>query len=376
MGRSPLLIVQSRDCRRKSTTVSQILTLALVLSWYGSARAQHAAAPKLSELAPPVEEGPFVLPAPGALSEPVWGLKDGMRIGLWPLPGPRGLIRVYTPYLGQPAHRVINFIAVEPIVDDTRVRGLSELEKSTLDDEPGKWFCPSNTRGAAGSAPWHPPRGELSVDRDGHQMLSVYFHVEAFKNGARPIVQARFRADRPHEVELRTFATPDSAAMKSCILTATMGNYARLRMLNLADEVVDSRRLWPDYKPEGWGFAPHVAFDVGRLHKSGDQVIVSALTDERDPTSAVYDPSVARHWHYVGKPALQYWKAEPVVGLVARVNGRVTYWASNAPIPGGISFENFELEAPFQSGQSFLFGVSPAAYELLDVKNAADSRDR
>ena len=53
-------------------------------------------------LAPPVVDRPLLRPAEGKAAEPTWGIKRGIAIGLWPNPGPRGLIRVYTPYLGQP----------------------------------------------------------------------------------------------------------------------------------------------------------------------------------------------------------------------------------------------------------------------------------
>ena len=43
---------------------------------------------------------------------------------------------------------------------------------------------------------------------------------------------------------------------------------------------------------------------------------------------------------------------------MALVNARRTYWASDNPIPGGVSFENVELIAPFRSGQSWTFGVT------------------
>lgn len=56
----------------------------------------------------------------------------------------RGLIRVYTPYLNQPTDYVMNFLAIEPIVFGTEVRGLSELEKSIVDQKKGKIFWSSN----------------------------------------------------------------------------------------------------------------------------------------------------------------------------------------------------------------------------------------
>lgn len=47
------------------------------------------------------------------------------------------------------------------------------------------------------------------------------------------------------------------------------------------------------------------------------------------------------------------------------MNGRYTYWASKSPIPGGIAYENFELTEPFQSGQSYIFGITPLSSEEL-----------
>jgi hypothetical protein len=328
------------------------------------------ATPNFAELAPPVVEGPFVRPASGERSEPVWGLKDGIRLGLWPLPGPRGLLRVYAPYLGQPVHRVINFIAVEPIVDGPR--GLSELEKSDHDGQAGKWIWPSNTRDAFTTTPWNPPRGEIGVDRRGVQTLSIYFHLEPFNNGARPIIQARFHADRLHEVELFVYAAVGTSPMRSCILTATMGNYARLRRLHLTDEIVEAKQLWPDYTPAGWGFAPHKTFQADRLRKLGETLIVAATGDEPNPVQTDYDARIVKGWRYEGLPATQFWKARRTEGLVARVNGRTTYWASDWPIPGGISYENFELEAPFRDGQAFTFGVTLATPDELGLSPRQD----
>ena len=86
---------------------------------------------------------------------------------------------------------------------------------------------------------------------------------------------------------------------------------------------------------------------------------VAATPDEPDPERARYGPDVAPHWHYQGAVATQYWQTRACPGLVVRVNGRQTYWASKAPIPGGVAYENFELEAPFEPGQEFCFGVTP-----------------
>lgn len=68
------------------------------------------------------------------------GICNGIRIGIAPLGGPRGLIRIYTPYLEHDEFVVTNFIAFEPIDKAKNNRGLSELEWSQLDNVRGKRF--------------------------------------------------------------------------------------------------------------------------------------------------------------------------------------------------------------------------------------------
>jgi hypothetical protein len=320
-----------------------------------------------AKLAPPVVKGPWLVPAPGKASEPVWGVKGGIAVGLWPTDGPRGLLRVYTPYLGQSRLRMINFIAVEPVVG--KARGLSELEPSALDKVPGKAMWTGNVleRGPKPRHPWEPASGKV-VRAGGRVALTVFVFVEPFRNGARPVVQLTFRRDRPREVGLRVFAARGSARMKACVLTATMGNYARLRHLWLKGQVVDARKAWPAFRADSWGFAPPRRWPADRLLVVGKEVLVAATPDEANPARATYAKQVPPWWRYEGKPATQYWRAPPQKGLVARVNGRRTYWASKAVIPGGTSFENFELEAPFRAGQEFFFGVTPEKPEKLGFR--------
>ena len=308
---------------------------------------------------PPVEDGPFLRAAAVADAEPTWGIKGGIAVGLWPNPGPRGLIRIYTPYLCQPRLTVMNFIAVEPVVGTAR--GLSELEKSGLEGGvPGKAMW--STDGRAGNVrpgePGAPARGIIGSE-DGHKTLSVFIHVEPFDNGARPIVEIRLRDDRPFEVAFRVFAAPGGTPMRTCILTATMGNYARLRRLYLKDRIEEAQHVYKPFQPVFAGFAAHRQWGVGEMLVRDGQAIVAATPDEADPAHARYGPDVAGHWHYQGAVATQYWHARSSPGLVAWVNGRQTYWASRAPIPGGVAYENFELEAPFEPGQEFCFGVTP-----------------
>lgn len=316
-------------------------------------------------LLPPVIRGPWLLPATGERpAEPIWGFARGLRVGLWPLSGPRGLFRIYTPYLGQPERRMVNYIAIEPVVRG--VRCYSELEDEPLDRQTGKRLWTSASRNdQEPRQPWHPVAGTVTTSRQVVDSLSVVIHCLKFKNGAHPIVEMRFQADRPHEVRFRVFHVNGTANMDACILTATMGNYPRLRELWLNNEVITAKTLWPDYKPEGIGFAPAREVPASKLLTRNNEIIVAATSDEADPARASYDRAVPPHWRYTGQPATHYWKATSQRDLRVRVNGRATFWATQAPIPGGISYENFELEAPYAAGQEFIFGVSPDSPQTL-----------
>ena len=147
--------------------------------------------------------------------------------------------------------------------------------------------------------------------------------------------------------------------MRSCILTATMGNYARLRRLHLKNRVEEAQHVYHPFLPVFAGFAAHRQWGIDELLVRDGRAFVAATPDEPDPAHARYSPDVSRNWHYQGAVATQYWHARARPGLVARVNARQTYWASHSPIPGGVAYENFELEAPFEPGQEFCFGVTP-----------------
>lgn len=308
---------------------------------------------------PLVQEG-WLRPSADGPAEPRWGFPDGLQVGLHPLPGPRGLLRIFTPYLGHPRERLVNFIAFEPIPVDAADRGYSELEHSELDDAPGKRFWSVDTLAEAGTPrdPLAPARGRVETV-DGVETLTVHIVSERFANGAEVAVRLRFRKDRPHEVALAAYTPAASVPLAACVVTATMGNYARLRRLHLADGPVTPAELWPGFA--GSGFAEHAAFGLDRLPRNADgDVEVSATTDEADPTAAVYDDDVAEHWKYSGLRAVQTWiAAEPDPELRVMVNARAAYWASTAAIPGGASFENFELIEPFRPGREFRFRIEP-----------------
>jgi len=242
------------------------------------------------------------------------------------------------------------------------------LEHSRLDNAAGKRFWSSND-----PAQIEPTRADQPapgvLQRVGEmEMLEVFILIERFDNGTEPYLRMRFRADRPYEVGLATFSRAGSAPMTACVLTATMGNYARLRQLYLADKVVTSADLWPDYR--GAAFTPHARFPLRDLSRTPQRhVLVAATTDEPDPQQARYAPLTEPHWRYSGKVATQYWRCEkPDAAMVAAVvNGRFTYWLSDAPIPGGIAFENFELVQPHTEGGEVWFGVTPKKPEELGI---------
>ncbi len=325
-------------------------------------------------LAPPVVEGRWLRPAAKGPAEPMWGHADGLRVGLWPLPGPRGLLRIYAPYVRLPERRVINFIAVEPIVAGRALRGFSELEWSGLDRQRGKRFWSADGPGdALPRRPDFPARGVLVCEKD-VEALRVFVFVEPFASGARAVVRLTFRADRPHELGLAAFAQPGSVPMTSCVLTATMGNYARLRRLHLRDRTVLAGELWARYR--GSGFATPRTFPLSQLCRTLDGgVLLAATPDETDPRAATYAAGTPEWWRYHGEVASQYWRAEsPHPKLVARVNGRYTYWQTKTPIPGGIAYENIELIAPHQDGQEFLFGVTRRTPETVRDKPTSPQR--
>lgn len=302
-----------------------------------------------------------------------WGSKGGLLFTVWPgslhqsrrgLGGPRGLIRVG--YEKDGRHVMVNFIAVEPVV--TGPRGYSELERSQLDQVQGKRFWPVHPLLGPNVEPDEPTfrheHTRIHRHPDGHEVLEVGVGVEPFQNGARPFLILRIDGRRLHELALEVHAASGSAEMRQCVLTATMGNYIRARRLWLAGEVVESSRLYGDYT--GNGFAAPTTYRREDLLLRDGYRWAAITTDEADPASV--RPMPGGGWQYQGEPVTQYWRAAddlPDEPLWARVNARYAYWASTTPIPGGVSYENFELIRPFRPGQIFIFGITHETPEEL-----------
>ena len=321
--------------------------------------AAHAETPVPENLLPPVTDGIWIRPAAGGPCTPIYGFKDGIRIGVEPGNRPRGIIRVYAPYVIGGDHRV-NFLAIEPIVGGRR--SLSELEHSALDDTRGKriWFTDVRHPSPPPLPEWSSSRGRLGTLMVGGkkiETLTVYLNVEKLDNGAQPIIQVMFRSDRPNEVGFKVYAAKDSAKMESCVITATMGNYSRTRLLWLKDEVLDSRKIWPDYTGNDFVWTDEIP--ARRMFKDKDGTLTIAISPSESDVSDVSMPPGG--WRFDGKVSTQYWRKYPGTAqkdLRVKVNGRATYWGSHAPIPGGVAFENFELIESFKPGIESWFGIT------------------
>ena len=306
----------------------------------------------------------WVRPSSEHPTQPLWGHVNGLRVGLWPMTGPRGLLRVYAPYLGHAEERMINYIAIEPVIQGSLARSFSELEVSQLDGVDGlRFWSADSPNDAEPRDPTEPARGIIGYD-GGVETLTVTIFIEPYRSGAKVVLSLTFRADRPHEVGISTYTAKDSKPLSACIVTATMGNYARLRTLYLRESTMQAGTLWPGF--EGPDFTTHTCFTLDKmLMTSNGQALFMATPDEAHPEVAEYAPRTFIGWKYYGQVATQVWRSEdPHPLLRGCVNGRTEYWASRSPIPGGIAFENFELIEPFREGVTFWFGVIPGRVEL------------
>jgi hypothetical protein len=312
----------------------------------------------------------------------LWGRKDGIVFGLQSeggLPGPRGLIRVgvISPQTGLP--ELLNFIAIEPVVMGRGSRGdrmaFSELEPSQMDpSQQGKRLWVGSEAGQRAEASLKP------ADERSGETLSVRIEVERFQsNGAHVYLMASIDSNHPQELRIAVFRYEDSPAIEELTLTATMGNYERLRWLWLKNRVVDSRRLYGAYR--GDDFAEHRNYPLRDMLRTAEgDAIVFCTSNEASPKSN-HGFDAPDHWRYRLGRLTQYWKvpaAEIAPKLRVRVNGRRVYWASHAALAGGIAFENFEVRQRYKAGQEFIFGVTakepwkilPPIPSLASPKNA------
>lgn len=249
---------------------------------------------KFQDLAQPDTSKVWIQPTQGKPAMAIWGHAKGISIGIPQLNiMPRGLIRIFTPYLDHPQHTVTNFIAMEPIAVGQEHRGLSELEMSSWDpDIRGKRFWSSNnTDNFSNDNEISPVRGVIEKE-DGIETLSVYIFSEPFDNGAKVYVRLRFFENRPYEFELTSYTYENSVELNSFVLTATMGNKARLRTLHLDSYNKSAVDIWPNYQDDG--FTPHAFFPVKDMIKdTKGSIHVDQVCFMREP---VYH---CRHQHFI-----------------------------------------------------------------------------
>ena len=324
------------------------------------------------------------------LSAPVWGIHNGIVVGLWPTPvekggpgndgGPRGLLRIGYEYMG--TVYLINYIAVEPVVNSDME--FSEVSPSRVDGKWGKFFWASDSVNNSSFTPYAGTRGVITHPDKSHpetEQLELYILMEQFLDGAHPYLKLTIRSDKPGELGIQIFNHDKSAAMERCALTATMGNYSRLRLLYLKDKVIDSRKLYAGY--DGIDFMEKEPYPNSQMlkTKNGDPIVIAESNESfNELASWPQQPAYLAKWGWRYRPfykLTQYWRVdsgEYDPSLQVRVNGRAKYWGAESTdkkkytdVPGGPAFENFELRENYHPGQHFYFGLTQkTAKELID----------
>jgi hypothetical protein len=322
-------------------------------------------------------------------SAPIWGIKNGIVVSLWPAPvekggpgtdgGPRGLLRIGYEYMG--AVYLINYIAVEPVVNGDME--FSEVSPSSVDGKWGKFFWAADSTGNGSFTSYAGTRGTITHPDKLHpetEQLTLYVLMEQFLDGAHPYLKLSIRSDKPGELGIQIFNQEKSAVMERCALTATMGNYSRLRLLYLKDKIIDSRELYAGY--DDIEFIEKDPYPVSRMlkNKNGDPIVIAESSENfNELASWPQQAQYLSNWGWRYRPFYklsQYWRVDSAdydTSLHVRVNGRVKYWGAESPdkkkymnVPGGPAFENFELRENYRPGQKFYFGLTQkSAQELI-----------
>lgn len=328
----------------------------------------------------------------------VWGIRGGIVFSLWPYEiespgdqqggGPRGLIRVG--YESGGRVYLINYIAIEPVVDGKME--FSEISPSKVDDLWGKLLWAGGTAGDAGGFyPAAITRGIITnpnPETPDVEELTIYIYMEKFLNGAHPYLKMTIKSNLPEEIGLEIFNQKNSAVMQRCALTATMGNYSRLRLLYLKNKVVDARDLYKGF--DGIGFVEKQGYPLSELMKDkNNDFLIVAASDESLPELKSWPDEAGYNsisgWRYRSPFKLtQYWRKESSrydPSLQVRVNGRAKYWSGGSQdknrylnIPGGPAFENFELRENYYAGQKFYFGITKRSPQELTLNGPTKSR--
>lgn len=342
---------------------------------------------QLAEIVPAQEtKAAWIRPA-AATDRSIWGLRDGIVFGLWPYTleanqtgfggGPRGLIRVGLSYKGTIYH--LNYIAIEPVVNG-KIE-FSEISNSKVDDHWGKMIWAADDSNRHSFQPTAMSRGVIThpdADHPEIEELSLYLFMEPFLHGAIPYFRLSVRSDRPAELGIQVFNRAGSSKMDQCAITATMGNYARLRKLYLKTDTIHAGELYKGFNDIDFMEKPAYPSSKMLRTNKGDYIAVAEGNENfRElsdwPQNDAYTKKVG--WRY--RPpftVMQYWRrsADADPSLRIRVNGRATYWAGGSrdkslyvKIPGGPAFENFELQEKYTANQLFYFGFAKGSVQQL-----------
>ncbi len=321
--------------------------------------------------------GNWVIPDLAKGEPPRFGLKGGLQFGFYPGSldpnnknddgGPRGLIRIWSPSMPDKNYCLANFIAVEPMAAGNPEWGSSELEKSQSDWKEGKVMTVD------------PNSISLKEIAPGVQELSLVADVEKFHNGSHVSLEISERSDQPEELHFKVHQDADSSPLDRCVLTATWGNLTRSREIWLKDGIQNSLAI-PSYRVyRGYDFAPDQFYSADKLTRLPNGALAAALTTNETHPDTIHPLFGTDAWYWGAKPITQYWEVpNPDPNLNLRVNGRFMYWNSKwaipngLEVPGGITYENFEMREPFHEGQEFVFGVSTKKPE--DLGFAAQKR--
>jgi hypothetical protein len=251
----------------------------------------------------------------------------------------------------------------------------SEVSPSVLDGQWGKFFWASDTAVSTGFSSLTTTRGRITHPDPAHpetEELSLYVFMEKFVNGAHPYLRLSIRSDHPDELCLQIFNEGNSSVMQRCALTATMGNYSRLRLLHLKDKVVDARNLFSGYDDIEFAEKDPYPFSQLLRTKQGDYLVMAESSGSFSELAFwPQEPAYMARWGWRYRPfytLTQYWRkvsSDADSTLQVRVNGRVTYWTGGSEdksryikIPGGPAFENFEMRERYHAGQTFYFGLT------------------
>jgi hypothetical protein len=323
-------------------------------------------------------------------SLPVWGIHNGIVVGLWPAAiekggpgadgGPRGLLRIGYEYMG--IVYLINYIAIEPVVNGDME--FSEVSTSRVDGKLGKFIWASDSIKTGGFTPYAGTTGRITHPDKLHpetEQLTLFIFMEKFTDGAHPYLKLTIRSDKPGELGIQIFNYLKSSVMERCALTATMGNYSRLRLLYLKDEVIDSRKLFAGYNDIEFAEKDAYPYSQMLVNKKKEPMAIAESSESFDELASwPQQPAYLFRWGWRYRPfykLTQYWRVDSAgydPTLQVRVNGRAKYWNNASAdkskyidIPGGPAFENFELRENYHSGQQFYFGLSlKSVKELIE----------